>query len=203
LGVDDKPPELKWAYPGRSASPELFNWIGRKTTEDLDKIIDYLSLYESTRKLTPLAELNQIAGKEADIIYLDNHKKVYSFPDSRDVEVGGSTNVLYTEPTIALLWSMPDVSGDVTDPVINIDVDIAGEGDGIGEDTIAQTITLDTPNSSDTIYATLFSLGDISEGDNNDSGWDDVRGKGISVFVERSPGGSAVGNWHLHSVEVR
>lgn len=202
LGVDDKPPELKWAYPGRSASPELFNWLGRKVTEDLETIREYLGKYESTRKLTPLSELTQIAGKEADIIYIDNYKVAYSYPDDRNVEVGGSTNILYTEPSIALIWSMPDVSGDVTEPIISVGVDIAGEGDEIGTDTIAQTVTLDVPTASDTLYETTFDLGDISEGEDDD-GWDQVRGKGVTIFVERDPGNSAVGSWCLHSVEVR
>ena len=202
LGVDDKPPELKWAYAGKSASPELFNWFGRKTTEDLERIREYLGKYESIRKLTPLSELTQIAGKEADIIYIDNHQEVYSFPDDKDVEVGGSTNVLHTEPSVALIWSMPEVSGDITDPVIDISVDVSGKGDEVGTDTIAQTVTIDVPTSSDTLYETILNLGDISEGEDDD-GWDRVRGKGIMIFVGRSPGNTAMGSWHLHSVEVR
>lgn len=201
LGVDEKEPELKWAVAGRSAVPELFNWLGRKTTEDVQKIIEYLSKYESIRKLTPMGELVPIAGKEPDIIYTNNYRMTYAFSDSKENEVGGTVNLIRTEPKIAIKWSMPEVNTS-TGPEISINIDIAGENDVVGNEIISSTKTLSVPNQPNSLKTAIFDLGDVSEGDGDKDGWDDIRGKGISIYVSRSPGSSANGLWHMHSIEV-
>lgn len=201
LTVDDKEPELKWAVAGRSAVPELFNWLGRKTTEDIQKVRDYLSEFESIRKLTPMGELVPIAGKEPDIIYTNNYRMTYAFSDSEENEVGGTVNLIRTEPKIVINWSMPVVSTS-TEPEISINIDIAGEGDVVGNEIISSTKTLSVPNQPDSLRTAVFDLGDVSEGDEDEDGWDDVRGKGISIYVSRSPDSSANGLWHMHSIEV-
>jgi len=202
LGVDEKEPELKWAVAGHSAVPELFNWLGRKTTEDIQKIREYLAQIESIRRLGPLSELISIAGKEADIIYVDGYKIAYSFSDMEDNEVAGEVNLVRTEPEVHLLWSMPEVSTS-TNPTISIDIDIAGEGDNIGEEIISTTNDLPVPTQPDTIQRTVFDLGDVSEDTEDGYGFDTVRGKDIAIYVSRSPTGVDQGYWNLHSIEVK
>lgn len=202
LGVDDKIPELKWAVPGHSAVPELFNWLGRKTTEDLQKVRSYLDEIESVRKLAPLTELMPVSNKEPDIIYINGFKEAFSFNDYDQTEVGGLVNLVRTEPKIVLRWSMQNVSSS-TNPLITVDVDIAGEGDEVGKETISTTQELTVPNQSNTIQESVFDLGDVSEGELDENGWDKVRGNGIQLFVSRDPDGDDVGAWHLHSIEVR
>lgn len=202
LTVEDKPPEVKWAIAGRSAVPELFNWVARKTTEDLQTIREYLSEYESVRKLTPLAELTQIAGKEADIIYVHEWQPVYSYDAVSQTEVGGSVDLIRTEPKIVVEWSCPDVVN-ATNPIIHVDVDISGIGQEPGGATISTSQELSIPTNNNEIQESVFDLGDVSEGDSNGDGWDDVRGKELTVFVSRDPDDTQVGRWQLHSVEVR
>jgi len=202
LTVDDKEPELKWAVAGRSAVPELFNWVSRKATEDIQRIIEFLDKYESIRKLTPLAELTQIAGREAHIIYVNDYQPVLGFLPDTITQVSGSVNLVKTEPEIALQWSMPDVEN-ATEPTIQVDVDITGEGEEPGQSTISVSQELTVPNANNQVQETIFDLGDVSQEDGDDSGWDDVRGKELSVFVKRDPGDSEIGTWNLHSVEVR
>lgn len=202
LGVDDKEPELKWAVPGHSAVPELFNWLGRKTTEDLQRIRGYLDEIESVRKLTPLTELMPVSNYEPDIIYINGFKEVFSFSDYEKKEVGGVVNLVRTEPQIVLRWSSPNVET-ATSPSIEVEVDITGKGDEPGQETISTTQELTVPTRSDVIQESVFDLGDVSKGDENDDGWDDVRGNGIQIFVSRDPLDDANGEWHLHSVEVR
>lgn len=202
VGVDEKKPELMWAVPGRSAVPELFNWIGRKTTEDLDRIREYLDKFESIQKLAPMSELTQIAGKEADIVYVGNFQPVYQFVDDRLTEVGGTASVVKTEPEIVLRWSSNNVV-DGTDPIITLHVDVTGEGEQVGEETISTTHTLFLPDSAGEVQESTFGIGELSQGDTNQDGWDDVRGQTMNIFVQRDPDSEAIGAWNLHSVEVR
>lgn len=201
LGVDDKEPELKWAIPGHSAVPELFNWIGRKTTEDLQKIREYLDTIESIRKLAPLSELMPIAGKEPSIIYVDGFNKAFGFRDNEPNEVGGKVTLVRTEPEVRLQWSMPNPSTS-TKPEINVDIDISGIGDDIGTEIISTTKILTVPDQPNEMQETIFDLGDVSEGEKDSYGFDTVRGKDISIFINRSPDTEANGLWNLHSIEV-
>lgn len=201
LGVDDKEPELKWAVPGHSAVPELFNWLGRKTTEDIQAIRDYLDTLESVRKLTPLSELMPIANKEPNIMYVNGFNKAFGFRANEPNEVGGKVSLLRTEPKVYLRWSMPEPSTS-TEPEISVDIDISGVGDDIGDEIISTTKVLTVPDQPNEMEETVFDLGDVSEGEEDSYGYDTVRGKDISIFISRSPDTEANGLWNLHSVEV-
>lgn len=202
LGVDEKEPELKWAIPGHAAVPELFNWLGRKATEDIQRIRDFLAEYESVRRLSPMAGLNQVSSKEADIVYVNNHQPAFSFSSNREVTVSGSAQVLRTTVNIVLYWSMPNVETTDTNPTIDLDVDIVGVGKEAGDDTMSASQDLSVPDQDNVIQRNTFTFG-VGIGDIDEDGWDDILGQEIDFFINREPKDAGSGRWQLHAVEVR
>jgi len=72
----------------------------------------------------------------------------------------------------------------------------------VGTEIISTSNSFEVQNENDRVQRSVFDLGDISEGDSEGDGWDDVRGKAISMYIKRSPDETSAGRWNLHAVEV-
>ena len=201
LTVDDKEPELKWAVAGRSAVPELFNWVSRKATEDIDKIIEYLDKFGSPRKLTPLSELIPVAGQEPDIIYVRDYSPVFSFSPLFTQVVAGSTQVRRPMVDVDVFWSMSDVENAENAPTIDLDLDVTGAGDEPGTEIDSSSQELSIPSNNDQVQKATFTFS-LGIGDFNEDGWDDVRGKQLNLFLRRAPESYEDTRLQIHSVEV-
>src|SRR6056297_468883 len=197
LGVDDKTPATKWAYPNRAAVPELFNWVGRKSYEDIERIANWLTRYGATQRLEPITGLFPISGEEPPQVLVDNYLVAFDMVDNYDTEVRGNANIIRTEPALVLHWSMPDVDTS-DDPKLYVDVDITGNQEAVGTSITSTSATLSVPNNSDRRQETVINLGDVSEGDSDSDDWDDVLGKTMSFFVRREPDTDTNGSLHLH-----
>lgn len=202
LGVDDKTPSYFWAIPGHKGVAELFNWVARKIHEDLTKIVDWESTYGGRITLHPMDGLIPTSQREPDLVNIGGYLDAFQFGSNQVGEVKGSATLIRTEPSIILHWSMPDVDNN-TDTNLEVDIDILGVGDQPGESIISSSVALTVPNSPDQKQETEIDLGDLSEGDEDDDGWDDVMGKQMEIFVKRDPDDAEIGAVHLHEVEVR
>ena len=201
LTVDEKEPELKWAVAGRSAVPELFNWVSRKATEDIQRVIEYLSEYESVRKLTPLSELVPVAGQEPDIIYVKEYAPVFSFSSLSTNVISGSTQVKRPFVTTSVYWSMPDVDSAENNPTIDLDLDVTRAGDKPGMNIDSSSQELSIPSEDNKIQRTDFDFS-LGIGDVDEDGWDDIRGAQLEIFLRRAPESYESTRLQVHTVEV-
>jgi len=201
LTVDDKEPELKWAVAGRSAVPELFNWVSRKATEDIQRVIDYLDKFESARKLTPLSELVPVAGQEPDIIYVKDYSPVFSFNALSTQTIWGSMQIKRPSLDVKVYWSMPDVENAENKPTIDLDLDVTGVGDTPGTEIDSSSQELSIPSQDNKVQRSTFSFS-LGIGDIDEDGWDDVRGKQVNLFLRRAPESYEDTRLQIHSVEV-
>lgn len=199
LGVDDKVPDLKWAVPSHKAVAELFNWVARKSYEDITRLVNWISNFGATQSQQPFEGLFPINGKEPSTVLVNDYITAFDLVDNRATELRGEAKVLRTSPSLMLQWSVPDVT--IAEPAeLSIDVDVFGKSETGGNSVISTTASLDVPNNNNIEQETEVALS-LSTEDTSSDGWADVLGKHMVFYISRDP--TASGDIHLHSVEVR